>query len=51
MQKSVRALVTGTGYGSSYSFAVASRAALVDPARTAAIKDYSGSWRGRTPGP
>ncbi len=35
-----RALVTGTGYGSPYSFAVASRAALSDPAKAAAISDY-----------
>ena len=35
-----RALVTGTGYGSPYSFAVASRAALADPAKAAAISDY-----------
>ena len=42
MQKNAKALVTGTGYGSPYSFAVASRAALADPARAAAIKDYLG---------
>jgi len=35
-----RALVTGVGYGSPYSFTVASRAALADPAKAAAIKDY-----------
>jgi sulfonate transport system substrate-binding protein len=35
-----RALVTGVGYGSPYSFTVASRAALDDPAKAAAIKDY-----------
>jgi len=40
VQKNAKALVTGTGYGSPYSFAVASRAALADPARAAAIKDY-----------
>src|SRR5439155_1697034 len=40
VQKSARALVTGTGYGSPYSFAVASRAALADPAKAAAISDY-----------
>ena len=40
VQKNARALVTGTGYGSPYSFAVASRAALADPARAAAISDY-----------
>ena len=42
VQKNARALVTGTGYGSPYSFAVASRAALADPATAAAIKDYLG---------
>jgi sulfonate transport system substrate-binding protein len=40
VQKNARALVTGAGYGSPYSFAVASRAALGDPARAAAIGDY-----------
>jgi sulfonate transport system substrate-binding protein len=40
VQKNAKALVTGTGYGSPYSFAVASRAALADPAKAAAIKDY-----------
>jgi sulfonate transport system substrate-binding protein len=34
------AIVTGTGYGSPYSFTVASRAALADPAKAAAIRDY-----------
>lgn len=34
------AVVTGTGYGSPYSFTVASRAALADPAKAAAIRDY-----------
>jgi sulfonate transport system substrate-binding protein len=34
------ALVTGTGYGSPYSFTVASRAALANPAKAAAIRDY-----------
>jgi sulfonate transport system substrate-binding protein len=34
------ALVTGVGYGSPYSFTVASKAALADPAKAAAIKDY-----------
>jgi len=33
-------LVSGAGYGSPYSFEVASRAALADPARAAAIRDY-----------
>ena len=33
------ALVTGQGYGSPYSFEVASKAALADPAKAAAIKD------------
>jgi sulfonate transport system substrate-binding protein len=40
VQDHARALVTGTGYGSPYSFAVASRAALADPAKAAAISDY-----------
>ena len=35
-----RILVNGTGYGAPYSFAVASRAALADPAKAAAIRDY-----------
>jgi sulfonate transport system substrate-binding protein len=34
------AIVTGAGYGSPYSFTVASRAALADPAKAAAICDY-----------
>ena len=34
------AIVTGQGYGSPYSFTVASRAALADPAKAAAIRDY-----------
>jgi len=35
-----RALVTGVGYGSPYSFTVASQAALADPGKAAAIKDF-----------
>jgi sulfonate transport system substrate-binding protein len=42
VQNNATALVTGTGYGSPYSFAVASRAALADPAKAAAVKDYLG---------
>jgi sulfonate transport system substrate-binding protein len=38
--KGARILVTGQGYGSPYSFEVASKAALADPAKAAAIKDY-----------
>jgi sulfonate transport system substrate-binding protein len=34
------AIVTGEGYGSPYSFTVASRAALADPGKAAAIRDY-----------
>jgi len=34
------AIVTGAGRGSPYSFTVASRAALADPAKAAAIRDY-----------
>jgi sulfonate transport system substrate-binding protein len=40
VQNNAKALVNGTGYGSPYSFAVASRAALADPARAAAIRAY-----------
>jgi sulfonate transport system substrate-binding protein len=39
-QDHARILVNGTGYGAPYSFAVASRAALGDPAKAAAIRDY-----------
>jgi sulfonate transport system substrate-binding protein len=39
-QDHARILVNGTGYGAPYSFAVASRAALADPAKAAAIRDY-----------
>jgi sulfonate transport system substrate-binding protein len=39
-QNHARVLVTGAGYGSPYSFAVASRAALADPGKAAAIRDY-----------
>ncbi len=35
-----RILATGTGLGNVYSFEVASRAALADPAKAKAIKDY-----------
>ncbi len=35
-----RELVSGVGYGSPYSFTVASRGALADPAKAAAIRDY-----------
>jgi sulfonate transport system substrate-binding protein len=38
--KGARILVTGQGYGSPYSFEVASRAALADPAKAAAIRAY-----------
>jgi sulfonate transport system substrate-binding protein len=34
------AIVTGEGYGSPYSFTVASRAALADTGKAAAIRDY-----------
>lgn len=40
LQDGGTALVTGAGYGSPYSFTVASRAALADPAKAVAIKDY-----------
>src|ERR1039457_1064578 len=39
-QDHARALVNGVGFGSPYSFAVASRAALADPGQAAAIRDY-----------
>lgn len=39
-QYGATALVNGSGYGSPYSFEVASRAALADPGKAAAIKDY-----------
>ncbi len=35
-----RVLVNGNGYGTNYSFEVASRAALSDPAKVTAIRDY-----------
>jgi sulfonate transport system substrate-binding protein len=40
MQDGARILVNGTPIGTTYSFEVASRAALADPAKAAAIKDY-----------
>jgi sulfonate transport system substrate-binding protein len=39
-QDNARMLVNGNGYGSPYSFEVASRAALSDPAKAAAIRAY-----------
>jgi sulfonate transport system substrate-binding protein len=39
-QDNARILVNGNGYGAPYSFEVASRAALGDPAKAAAIRDY-----------
>jgi sulfonate transport system substrate-binding protein len=39
-QEHARILVNGVGYGSPYSFAVASRAALANPGQAAAIRDY-----------
>ena len=51
VQKNAKALVTGTGYGSPYSFAVASRAALADPAKPPRSRTTSRWWRRRTPGP
>ncbi len=38
--KGARILVNGKGFGAPYSFEVASRAALADPAKAAAIRDY-----------
>jgi sulfonate transport system substrate-binding protein len=39
-QRLARILVNNAGFGSPYSFQVASRAALSDPAKAAAIRDY-----------
>jgi sulfonate transport system substrate-binding protein len=39
-QDHARLLVSGVGYGSPYSFTVAARGALADPAKAAAIRDY-----------
>jgi sulfonate transport system substrate-binding protein len=39
-QDHARLLVSGVGYGSPYSFTVASRGALANPAKAAAIRDY-----------
>jgi sulfonate transport system substrate-binding protein len=39
-QDNARVLVDGRGYGSPYSFEVASRTALADPAKAAAVRDY-----------
>jgi sulfonate transport system substrate-binding protein len=39
-QDGARVLATGSGYGSPYSFEVASKAAVADPAKAAAIKVY-----------
>jgi sulfonate transport system substrate-binding protein len=39
-QDGARILVNGSSIGTTYSFEVASRAALADPAKAAAIKDY-----------
>jgi len=62
-QYHARPLVNGAGIGQTYSFVVASRAALDDPAKAAAIHDYlqlldqaytwasSPSRSGRSPGP
>jgi sulfonate transport system substrate-binding protein len=41
-QQHARLLADGSGFGSPYSFTVASRAALADPAKAAAIRDYLG---------
>ena len=39
-QDDARVLVNGSGFGAPYSFEVASRAALADPGKAAAIRDY-----------
>jgi sulfonate transport system substrate-binding protein len=40
LAKGAKILVNGKGFGAPYSFEVASRAALSDPAKAAAIRDY-----------
>jgi sulfonate transport system substrate-binding protein len=40
IQDHARLLVSGVGYGSPYSFTVAARGALANPAKAAAIRDY-----------
>jgi sulfonate transport system substrate-binding protein len=40
VQDHARQLVSGVGFGSPYSFTVAARGALADPAKAAAIRDY-----------
>ncbi|HWG65294.1 MAG TPA: ABC transporter substrate-binding protein [Streptosporangiaceae bacterium] len=39
-QDHAKVLVNGSGFGSPYSFTVAARGALADPAKAAAIRDY-----------
>jgi sulfonate transport system substrate-binding protein len=39
-QDGARILVNGNGYGSNFSYVVASRSALADPQKAAAIRDY-----------
>jgi sulfonate transport system substrate-binding protein len=39
-----RKIANGKGYGGNYSFQVASRSALADPAKAAAIKTYLATW-------
>jgi sulfonate transport system substrate-binding protein len=39
-QDGARVLATGSAYGSAYSFEVASKSAIADPAKAAAIKSY-----------
>ncbi|MEN3308740.1 MAG: sulfonate transport system substrate-binding protein [Micromonosporaceae bacterium] len=41
-QTHAKILVNGVGYGSPYSFTIAARAALADPGKVAAIRDYLG---------
>jgi sulfonate transport system substrate-binding protein len=43
-QYGARPIATGKGYGGNYSFTVASRSALDDPAKAAAIKTYLEVW-------
>ena len=51
VQKNARALVTGTGYGSPYSFAVASAPRWPTRPGPPRSRTTSRCWRRRTPGP
>ena len=51
VQDHARILINGSTIGQTYSFEVASKAALADPAKAAAIHDYLRSLTRPTPGP